>query len=1041
MNTPKWAARTGAATFAVGLGLALGSGEGVASADPAAATSNASTPSSSTGQSISSRGAGSKPESGTRERSESSESADADHTGVDVGEKNGATDTESTNTDAAEDSDSGADDSLTGETGQQDDADGDATGETDADDSLTGETGQQDDADGDATGEIDADGSDAGETGQQGDADGDATGEIDAGTDETGQQDSTEEPESTEPKSYGDKDADDRPSRGETDALSGQAPAASESRDVRYGDDASTSVAPHPGTDHLSASSVQAATDFLSEPEESASVTPPAPSEVIVDSVSPSDPITSLITNVLRAVFSPLVPHAQGNPVGGVWETFMQYLFLARREVDHLFFNKPPTVGDVQIAQTGEVITGTLGADDPEGDPLTYTVTRPPAHGTVVIDSEGVYTYTPNGDVLVDTFEVSVSDATPFENALNRVLTLGGLLDDVFGLSASHTTTTTVIVAGAPQNVGAIEVGHIPSDVGLSADGKVAYVTNSGDNSLTVIDTTTQRVIATIDDIGNYPVAVAAGSDRVYVANMFDDTVSVIDTTTNKQIMTYAVGDQPIDLALSADGGQLYVVNAGAGTVSVIDVADGTAEATFEVGRDPNTLAINHIDGRLYVTNATDGTVSVIEPTTGVVHTVELGAKTAGVAVAADGKWVYVTGNETGVVWKIDATDYSVIDTIEVGGSPGAITVSADGARAYAVNGGGVVSVIDTAAGTAIGTIDVLESAPSVAISPDGTRLFTTNAVGGTLTVNSLNPASVSLGSNKVLEYEVVNLSGKPLRFERYAKGIEALYGPQRGTVIQPGESFRFAVGTGSVVQPEFVVVGGQGTSNVAVTAVLTNVFGGAPLADCSSGNSTAVGCKGIYSGTVTALVVSGQKGSVVEVPASNAVLQAQIINAVCSEKSNCRFRATRQELTYSPSHIVGDVVINDSPLEQIYSVSIADQQSQTDSISVAVKVGGSVKFAVKAIEATVNTEITTTYGHTWTKTYTFTRTETIKIPPYNSGTISAVQPVYRVHGDFTVNFDGRTFILRDVYFDTPNPNGTGYVTYSTKPLTPPEVV
>ena len=1029
MNTPKWAARTGAATFAVGLGLALGGGGGVASADPAEATSDASTPSSSTGQSSSSRGAGSKPDSGTEERSEPSESADADHTGTDVGDKNGATDTKSTDTDAADDSDSGNDDSLAGENGHEDDADGDATGEVDTDGSGTGgtdETGHQDDADGDTTGEVDTDGSGSGGT--------DETGQQDS-TDET--EDTTEEPESTEPNAHGDRDADDRPARGETDTLAGHAPAASESGDARDGDDASTSVVSRPGTDRLSALSGQPTSD-VSEPEESAIVTPPAPSEVIVDSVSPSDPITSLITNVLRAVFSPLVPHAQGNPAGVVWETFMQYLFLARREVDHLFFNKPPTVGDVQIAQTGEMITGTLGAEDPEGDPLTYTVTRPPAHGTVVIDSEGIYTYTPNGDVEVDTFEVSVSDATPFENALTRVLTLGGLIDDVFGLSASHTATTTVIVAGASQNVGAIEAGHIPSDVGLSADGKIAYVTNSGDNSLTVIDTTTQRVIATIDDIGNYPVAVAAGPGRVYVANMFDDTVSVIDATTNKQITTYAVGDQPIDLALSADGGQLYVVNAGADTVSVINVADGTAEATFEVGQDPTALAVNHIDGRLYVTNATDGTVSIIDPTTGDVDTVELDATTAGVAVAADGKWFYVTGNETGVVWKIDATDYAVIDTIEVGGSPGAITVSADGARAYAVNGGGVVSVIDTAAGTAIGTIDVLESAPSIVTSPDGTRLFTPNAVGGTLTVNSLNPHSVSLGSNKVLEYEVVNLSGKPLRFDRYAKD-EALYGPQRGTVIQSGESFRFAVGAGSVVQPEFVVVGGQGTSNVAVTAALTNAFAGAPLAACSSGNSTAIGCKGIYSGTVTALVVSGQKGSVVEVPASNAVLQAQIINAVCSEKNSCRFRATRQELTYSPSHVVGEVVLNKSPVEQIYAVSVADQQSQTDSISVAVKVGGSVKFAVKAIEATVNSEITTTYGHTWTKTYTFTRTETIKIPPYNSGTISAVQPVYRVHGDFTVNFDGRTFILRDVYFDTPNPNGTGYVTYSTEPL-PPEV-
>jgi DNA-binding beta-propeller fold protein YncE len=34
----------------------------------------------------------------------------------------------------------------------------------------------------------------------------------------------------------------------------------------------------------------------------------------------------------------------------------------------------------------------------------------------------------------------------------------------------------------------------------------------------------------------------------------------------------------------------------------------------------------------------------VIDPATGDIHTVELGAKTHGVAVTADGKWAYVTG-------------------------------------------------------------------------------------------------------------------------------------------------------------------------------------------------------------------------------------------------------------------------------------------------------------------------------------------------------------------------------------------------------------
>ncbi|KQM69470.1 hypothetical protein ASE74_05645 [Pedobacter sp. Leaf216] len=40
-------------------------------------------------------------------------------------------------------------------------------------------------------------------------------------------------------------------------------------------------------------------------------------------------------------------------------------------------------------------INGTITATDADGDPLTFTVATPPAHGTVVINPDGTYTYTP----------------------------------------------------------------------------------------------------------------------------------------------------------------------------------------------------------------------------------------------------------------------------------------------------------------------------------------------------------------------------------------------------------------------------------------------------------------------------------------------------------------------------------------------------------------------------------------------------------------------------------------------------------------------
>jgi VCBS repeat-containing protein len=65
--------------------------------------------------------------------------------------------------------------------------------------------------------------------------------------------------------------------------------------------------------------------------------------------------------------------------------------------------------------QTGQTVTGNIGATDSEGDALTYTVTQGPQHGTLAIDqATGKFTYTPDDinytAAQTDSFTVSVAD-------------------------------------------------------------------------------------------------------------------------------------------------------------------------------------------------------------------------------------------------------------------------------------------------------------------------------------------------------------------------------------------------------------------------------------------------------------------------------------------------------------------------------------------------------------------------------------------------------------------------------------------------------
>lgn len=81
--------------------------------------------------------------------------------------------------------------------------------------------------------------------------------------------------------------------------------------------------------------------------------------------------------------------------------------------VRRTFFNEAPTVAPVQTTgQFSGPITGTVGATDPEGDPLTYAVTVAPRFGSVEVSGAGDYVYTPGADFTgLDSFNIAVTDA------------------------------------------------------------------------------------------------------------------------------------------------------------------------------------------------------------------------------------------------------------------------------------------------------------------------------------------------------------------------------------------------------------------------------------------------------------------------------------------------------------------------------------------------------------------------------------------------------------------------------------------------------
>ncbi len=201
-----------------------------------------------------------------------------------------------------------------------------------------------------------------------------------------------------------------------------------------------------------------------------------------------------------------------------------------------------------------------------------------------------------------------------------------------------------------------------------------AYITNQGDSTVSVIDTSSNTVTDTIT-VGTLPdgVAVTPDGSRVYVANWFSNTVSVIDTSTNTVTDTIAVGSGPYGVAVTPDGSRFYVANTHDDTVSVIDTSSNTVTATIPVGSVPYGVAVTPDGSHVYVTNSGSSNVSVIDTSTNTVTTtINAVTNPYGGAVTPDGSHVYVANRTSDTVSVIDTSTNTVTDTIAVGSGPGA---------------------------------------------------------------------------------------------------------------------------------------------------------------------------------------------------------------------------------------------------------------------------------------------------------------------------------------------------------------------------------
>src|SRR5712671_6705961 len=366
----------------------------------------------------------------------------------------------------------------------------------------------------------------------------------------------------------------------------------------------------------------------------------------------------------------------------------------------------------------------------------------------------------------------------------DRVYAAEQFSNTVSVIDPSTNTNLGVIRLGDPQpmNLSPLYRGQVlVHGLGFSPDRKTLAVVSIASNSVTFVDTATNRVKHTTY-VGRSPHEAFFTQDgsEVWVTVRGEDYVAVLDGATYAEKARIQVPNGPGMTIFSPNGEYGYVCSSF--TPETVVVSTKTHEIVGHVKQVspfcPN-IAASPDGEQVWLTLKDVGKVMVLaaKPPFQVLRVIDTGSITNHVNFVQTprGQFAYVTVGGLNQVKACRTTDFEQVATIAVGDLPHGIWPSGDGTRVYVgIENGDAVTAIDTATNRVIATIPngqaaqalvyVPEAAPAQAAGAEGLQPLGLAGAATHLALaapGSSNATSVSLfdqGLTQVLQAAVVGL-------------------------------------------------------------------------------------------------------------------------------------------------------------------------------------------------------------------------------------------------------------------------------------------
>ncbi len=298
------------------------------------------------------------------------------------------------------------------------------------------------------------------------------------------------------------------------------------------------------------------------------------------------------------------------------------------------------------------------------------------------------------------------------------------MLAGCIAMATSPASATDAVLANVSSS---ITVGSSPRQVVVNSDGSKAYVANANSSSISVMDTATNSVTATI--------STGAGTSPEQLVLTRDDS---------KLFVAFVIYDSGYPA-----GGGYVEINTATNTVSYTSDPLDYIPSGIAVSADGTTLFIN-----TYLTNQCDPFGCYYDYLLGGIRMISTSSR-AGLG------WLPMDGNSSGMTLSPDGLNLYVVDPgpqellainpadgnprwrVSVYSDGPRIAVSPDNSTVYAASGS-YLAIVDAENQSLIDVKSITNSGTGIALSPDGSYLYLSDTWGPKVRVISTSGFSVA---------------------------------------------------------------------------------------------------------------------------------------------------------------------------------------------------------------------------------------------------------------------------------------------------------